>query len=230
MLLSLSGCGDVNSSTNTRVAQLRVIDASPDAGGLDIYLNASAAAYNLGFGSVSSYFPVVPGTYNATADQANTRTVLTGTRGTFLQNVQYTLLVGDVAGGLQSMLLTDQNAPAPSGQVLVRFIDEATRAGSLDIYLVPSGATLANSVPVAQGVTFSQIRNYISVPAGSFSIVVVPNGTTPSATTVATYAGGQTSFPGGSARTVVLLDTQLTAVPGVQVVIANDYDSPSATS
>lgn len=229
LFLSLGGCGQVNGSNSTRVAQLRVIDTSPDAGSVDIYLDSTAAAYNLGFGSVSSYFPVAPATYTFTANTSGTRTVLTSVRGTLSANTQSTLLIGNVAAGLQSTLLTDQSQAAPAGQVLLRFINQATRTGSVDVYLVPSGGTLPTSAPVLQGITFGQVRPYLSVPAGNYSIYVLPNGTVPVSTTVPLYSGSQLSLPGSSARTLLLLDAQLTVAP-VQVAVANDYDSPSATN
>ena len=43
---------------------------SPDAPGLDIYQNGSAMAYNLGFGTVTSYVSIPAGVSTITADTA----------------------------------------------------------------------------------------------------------------------------------------------------------------
>ncbi len=228
----LLGCGNVNSSTR-QVAALRIIDASPDAGGLDVYGNATALTYNVGFGTVSSYIFFTPATYTFAAKQAGTQTVLTSAHGSLLQNTQYTLLVGNVAAGLQTLLLTDQSQPAPSGQVALRFIDQATRAGAVDVYLVVQGGSLPASVPIATGLTFNGTASaprYINVPGGVYSMVVVPSGTVPVATTVTSYTGAMVSYPAGSVRTLLILDQQLASAPGVQVVTANDYDSAAAAS
>ena len=56
----------------------------------------------------------------------------------------------------------------------------------------------------------------------------MPTGTIPTSTTVATYTGAQTTYPGGSARTIILIDQQLVTTPGLQVITAADYDSPAA--
>ena len=98
---------------------------------------------------------------------------------------------------------------------------------------MPQGGSLVATTPVLTGITFSRATNlprYINVPTGSYTIVVVPSGTVPVATTVTSYTGAVVTYPGGSARTVLLLDQQLVTTPGVQVVIANDYDSPLAAS
>ena len=230
--LLLSGCGDVNTSS-PKISALRIVDASPDAGGIDTYANSTVLTYNIGFGTVSSYISFTPGTYTFSARPSGSQTVLTSTRGTLLQSTQYTLLIGNVAAGLQTLLLQDQSQPAPSGQIALRFIDQATRIGAVDVYLVPQGGTLATTIPVLTGLTFNNTANapaYIDVPAGAYTLVVVPGGTVPSATTVASYTGAVVTYPAGSARTVILLDQRLVTVPGVQVVTANDYDSALATS
>ncbi len=231
LAFGLAGCGNVN-GLSRQISALRIVDASSGAGGLDFYANTTALTYNVGFGAVSSYIVFAPGTYTLSAQQAGTSTVLSSTRGSLLQNVQYTLLVGNVAAGLQTLLLPDQSAPAPSGQIALRFIDQATRIGAVDIYLVAQGGTFATSLPVMTGLTLNNAANaphYINVPNGSYSLVVVPTGTVPAATTVASYTGSVVTYPVGSARTFILLDPQLTTIPGIQVVTASDYDSAVAT-
>lgn len=229
MLAAMGGCGQVNSSS-TNIAQVRVIDASVDAGGLDVYAGNTALIYNLGFGTTTSYVPIVPSTYTLSADQTGTRSVLTSTRATFSPSLQYTLLVGNVAAGLQSMLLQDQSHAAPSGQIAIRLIDEATRIGAVDVYLVPSGGTLLTTMPAFTNVTFGSVGTYLDIATGTYSIVVVPAGTTPVAATVTSFSGASVAYPGGSVRTVILLDQRLVTTPGVQVITANDYDSASTTS
>lgn len=233
--LALLGCGQVNGSTQTQYAQLRVIDASTSAGGLDIQLGANTLAYNIGFGSVVNYTPVTPGTYTINANQAGSKSAIASVRGSLLATTEYTLLIGSTATGTQAQLLTDQSQPAPGSQSLIRILDQATQVGSVDVYFVPQGGTLLTSKPLATAVNFNDIRTGISVPNDTYQVVLLPAGTVPvaatttTAATVALYTGSATAFPAGSARTLVLLDTQITSTPPVQVVIVSDYDSPYNT-
>src|ERR1700742_4280827 len=71
----LTGCQAV--INNQPLSQIRIIDASPDAPGLDIYEGNAALAFNLGFGTVTSYIPISPGTYTFNADSAGTRQAIT---------------------------------------------------------------------------------------------------------------------------------------------------------
>jgi hypothetical protein len=227
-LLALTGCQSI--SGNTVVSQVRIIDASPDAPGIDIYEGTAPVAYNLGFGNVTSYIEINPGTYTLTADSTGTRQVLTSAAGTFAASSQYTMLVSNVAASLQETILKDQSSSAPGGDVAFRFLDEGTAVGAVDIYLVPSGSAITAVAPILSNVTFGSNSGYLNVLAGAYKIVVFPTGTVPTATTVAAYTGAVVTYNSGSARTIVLLDQKLLSSPSVQVLTADDYDSPSATS
>jgi len=228
--LALTGCQGIS---GTQVyTQVRFIDASPDAGGvsgLDAYQNSTAILYNVGFGGYSSYIPTAPGGYSFSVDTAGTQQQLATLRGTVTNGSQFTVLTGDVAASLQMTLLKDQSTPAPSGQVALRFLDQATRVGAVDIYLLPSGATLSGVSPVATGVVFDNTPLYIDAPSGTYTIVILPSGTIPSGTSSALYTGTQIAYPSSAARTILLIDQQLVTTPGFQVKILEDYDPPATS-
>jgi hypothetical protein len=228
LLGTLPGCQSITG--NPSLSQVRIIDASPDAPGLDVYQGSSVLAYNLGFGTVTSYVPIAPGGYPIIVDTAGTRQQLVTASGTFLANAQYTVLVGNYAATLQELILKDQSQPAPTGDISLRFIDQSVRNAGMDIYLVPSGSTLAGSKPVLTDVTFNTNSGYLNIPAGTYTLVAVATGTIPSATATTLYSGAAVAYPGGSAKTIVLIDTVVTTIPGIQVVTASDYDSTNEGS
>jgi hypothetical protein len=71
---------------------------------------------------------------------------------------------------------------------------------------------------------------YFNVPAATYTLVALPAGTIPTATTTTSYTGASVTYGGGSARTFVLIDQQLVTTPGIQVVVGDDYDSPGSTT
>ncbi len=226
-LLSLPGCQSV---TGTPViSQVRLLDASPDAPGLDVYQGTAILAYNLGLGTITSYVPITPGAYNISADQAGTHSQLITATGTFAAEAQYTVLIGNYSNALQELILEDQSTASPLGQVNLRFIDQSVRAGALDLYLVPSGSTVVTQKPVVAGVSFNNNTGYLSVPAGTYTLVALPAGATPTATGGKLYTGAAVAYVTGSASTIVLIDPQLTTTPGVQIVTAADYQPPAAS-
>lgn len=227
--LAMSGCTAV-SSTSAPVSQLRIIDATPDAGGIDIYAGTSVLTYNLGFGTITSYIPINPATYTLSATTSGTKSTLASTRATLLNSKQQTLLLSNVAAQLQATLLTDQSQPAPTGQIALRFLNEAISPGPLDVYLVPSGASLAKVNPIRTGLAFGDNTGYLNVPIGTYTLYLVTNGTVIATTTVPLYTGGATTYAAGSAHTVVVLDQQIVTNPAIQVVVADDYESATAPS
>ena len=237
--LVLPGCQSVTG--NPYVAEIRIIDASLDAPGIDVYQGPNILAYNLGLGTITTYVATSPGTYGIIADTAGTKQQLVTASGTLLNGGQYTVLIGNYLNSLQEVILKDQSTPAPTGQMNVRFVDQATRAGALDLYMVPAGSTIATVKPALTNITFNVNSGYFNItfnvnsgyfniPAGAYTLVALPTGTLPTASTTTAYTGPSVTYSSGSARTFVLVDQQVITTPGIQVVIGDDYDSPSATS
>jgi len=230
LAITLAGCQSVVGIRP--VSQVRIIDVSPDAPALDIYQSSpqssSAVLYNIGFGTVSSYISVPAGANSHAAYVAGTQQQLATARGNFAIGSQYTVLTGNISASLQMTVLKDQSFPAPSGQVALRFLDQANRAGSVDIYLVPPGSALARISPIDTGLSFSSNTGYINTPSGTYSIVVLPAGAVPSSAVAPIYTGSQMSYTGGSAHTILLIDQQPATPFGVQVITTNDYDSTAS--
>ncbi len=229
LLAPLFGCQTMATSIGT-ASQVRIIDASPDAPGLDIYQNTSVIAYNMGFGTITSYVPITPDVYTISAVTAGSKQQLVANKATFGSNQQRTVLISNVAASMEELVLLDQSQPAPPGEVSVRIIDQATRIGGVDVYLVPDRQKITAVNPLVTNVSFSTNTGYLNIPTGGYTLVLVPTGTVPTATAVPTYTGSDITYPAGSARTIILLDQILLNNPGFQVIIANDYDLSTSTS
>jgi hypothetical protein len=225
--VGLSGCQSISMNS----AQLRVIDASPDSGVIDSYQNGSALAYNLGFGTMTSYVPMSPGSYNFATEKAGTRQTLVASTDTLAAGKQYTEIIGSGLANLQQNVLQDETSPAPSGQVAIRLINQATRSGAVDVYLVPKSGKAANTSPIAVNLNFGVNSGYINIPEGTYALVVVPVGTTLASSTVTLLSGAQVDYASGAVRTVVLIDQEILGaqhaalIPGVQAIVADDVDT-----
>jgi hypothetical protein len=225
--MGLSGC----QSIGTNSAQLRVIDASLDSGVIDSYQNTSGLAYNLGFGTVTSYVPLSPGVYKLVSNKAGTRQALAVSTDTLVAGKQYTEIIGSSLVDMQQTVLLDQSAAAPAGQISVRLVNEATRSGAVDVFLVPKSGRLANTAPIASNLGIGGNSGYINVPNGTYAIDVVPTGTALSASTPTLFSGAQVEYASGAVRTVVLIDQaspagqRVALSQGVQAIVADDVDA-----
>ncbi|HXE08108.1 MAG TPA: DUF4397 domain-containing protein [Acidobacteriaceae bacterium] len=238
--LVLAGCQSVANAGSA--AQLRVIDASPDAPALDIVPTSSSAPappalYNVGFGTVSSYMRLTPGTWAHAAYLTGSSQQLANLHGALAPGAQYTLLVNDISADLHLSLLRDQSTPAPSGLVSLRFLGESTRTGPIDLYLVPAGAALTDGfAPAAARLAFGSNTGYRNLPAGDYSLVALPAGLAPGSA-APLFTSSQMAYPAGSARTVVLVDgpafrqsaeLMYSAPSALHILTATDYDPPGS--
>jgi hypothetical protein len=221
-----AGCQSLDMSPAS-VAQVRVIAASPDAGSMDFYAGGTALAYSVDFGSASTYVPLTPGTVRLSANTASSGQMLVAANAGLVAGRQYTAVVTNIAASLQETIYADQTTPAPSGDVALRVINAATRAGNVDLYMVAAGGRLTATSAVRAGVGFGASTGYILVPAGTYSLVVVPGGTAPTNSALPLLTGPQRNYAAGAVRTVVLVDHPNPALPGVDEIVASDFD-PSA--
>jgi hypothetical protein len=230
LLATLPGCQNIQ-TTATSSASIRFVNASPDKSlpGLDMYQNTTVLAYNVGFPYITSPIPLNSGTYTFSADGNGTTQVLISAKQTLAAPHEYTAVISNIAANLQETIFLDQTTPAPTGDIAIRFIDEATRVGAVDIYLVPLSGKLITTAPVASGVILGGNTGYINVPTDTYAIAVVPTGTVPIATTLTLYTGAEIAYTGSAVRTYVLVDAAVTTAPAVAVIEGKDYDSPSAT-
>jgi hypothetical protein len=219
LLATLTGCQ--NLTAGMPEAQVRMIDTSADAPDLDVYQGGSALAYNLGFGTVSSYVSIPPGASTVSAHTAGTKQLLSSFRGSFTASGHYTVLLsGGPTGAISETVLADQSVAAPVGMASVRVLNQARRGtGDVDVYLVRAGSTLAESRPFMTNSGFGENGSYMNVPAGAYKVVVVAAGAT-----VPIYSGATVTYGSGSARTLVVLDSQRIDGQRVHVVAAEDFD------
>jgi hypothetical protein len=85
--------------------------------------------------------------------------------------------------------------------------------------MVPSGTTLANTIPLVTALPVGATAGYVSFSSQSVTMIITPTGVvTPK------YTSQPIGLTGGEVRTVLIVDTQLTSDPPVEVFTANDVN------
>ena len=221
LAFSLSGC--VNVATFTQPTLVRVIDASYVAPPINVLVEGNSIAGNAGQGTITPYATLLASLDApikiASASNGNS---LTATSNPLLAGHQYSVFLSDLAGtpsGYTVSVLTDQQISAPTGHSEFRFLNQAIATGSVDVYMIPTGVTLANSKPIVADLPVGASNNYIDFSSQTVTLVVTPAGkATPTYTSPAIY------LVGGEVRTVLLVDAQLTTNPPIQAFFANDVN------
>ena len=115
-----------------------------------------------GQGTISPY-GTLPASTAAPIEIANAATgdSLTTTSNPLLAGHQYSVFLSDevnTPSGYTVSVLTDQQISAPTGHSAFRFLNQAIKTGPVDVYMVPSGATLANSIPIVANLPVGAIE------------------------------------------------------------------------
>jgi hypothetical protein len=217
----LTGCQSLTSEGS--FSRIRIVDLAADTPAVDIYHGANAVAYNLSFGTVTSYIPVTPGSSTLTVDVAGSKQVLSLLKGSFSAGMNYTMLVNGPVASLQQVVLADQPQPAVAANPSVRLIHQAAQTGAVDVYLVPAGQRLSATTPLITNLAAGAATAYLPVPSGIFAVVLLPAGTPPTAS-AAIHSGRQLRYSSGLARTLILVDPSPSSSVGVQVITTTDAE------
>lgn len=222
-LATLTGCQSLSTNPGSS-ARVRVIDLSPDSPAIDIYHKGEPLMHDLSYGTVTSYVAVSPGSHTFTANTAGSHQVLAALRGSLVAGSRYTVLVGSSLAEMQPTLLKDQIPASVDGAPLVRVINQTNRAEAVDVYLVPSGKKMTQVIPVAHGIAYGSHTDYESILSGSYTVVALPAGTSPTSSEFAAHSGAQIEYAKGSAHSLILIDAPSPST-GIHVIETLDAES-----
>ena len=216
---SLAACENV--ATYTQPSLVRFIDASYIAPAADVLVEGQLVAANSGQGTITNYAPVPAN--NAALIEITATTggaALATTNGTLLPGHQHSVFLTDNGAaptGYEVTILEDQQVVAAGGHSAFRFLNQAPKTGAVDVYMIPAGTTMANTIPLVTDLPVGGTAGYISFNSQTVTMVIVPTGlTTPK------YTSTPLALIGGEVRTVLIVDTQLTSNPPVEVFMADD--------
>jgi hypothetical protein len=217
----LAGCQTVQGYTAT--ALVRVIDASYIAPAANVYVENQLFAGNIAQGYISNYGTVTPSP-SAVVEVSPVKgtTATASAAATLNAGTQHTAFITDNGQSNTQYVVTvleDQSTAAASGHSTFRFLNQAPRTGAVDVYMVPSGSTLADTIPLTTDLAVGASTAYISFASQTVTMVITPTGTT-----TAKYTSTALALTGGEVRTVVIVDSQLTSNPPVQALIADDVN------
>ncbi len=221
LALGLSACQTVAGFSQPSL--IRVIDASFIAPAVNVYVEKTLFAGNIGEGYISNYGTVSPSpAAQIQVTQATGGKSLIAAAATLNAGAQHSVFLTDNGASPTQYSLTvleDQQTAAASGHSAFRFLNQAPRTGPVDVYMVPGSTTLANSIPLCTALPVGATCGYLSFASESVTMVITPTGAiTPK------YTSTALPLTGGEVRTVVIIDSQLTSNPPVSVVIAIDVN------
>ena len=186
-MLGVSGCRNKTPDTGD-AASVRLINAVPDAGGLDVSVNGRRVWKRATFRSSTGYQAVASGTYPVTLDADGPGVTLLTQSLSFDKNRNYTLLALGQAGGgnaAQVEVLPDEKPDhlAP-GKASVRLVNAAPGTPSMDL--------VVNTIVGVKDIAYGRRSEPLALDGGPYDLQLAAAGTA----TLLTGPVHLTLFPG----------------------------------
>jgi len=164
VVVSLGGCADPG--TDPTKAQVRFVNASGGYAALDLLVDDKRKFASVGYGATATYEGIDPSKADSVITRPDSTTPLLSSTLAVKTDRHYALIAFGGEGALQSVLLDENAAQPDKGKAVVRVLNAAPDAGSLDIYLTGPNEPLSTAVALRAAVEVGKSTDYSTVDAG----------------------------------------------------------------
>ena len=173
-LVALAGCGG---SSSGGTGQLRFVQASLNAPGVNFVVDGKTLGINLAYANINDYTTLKSGSHHIQVIPVSASTPIFDGSVSINNTGNQTLLISGPTAHLQSDLVTDGGTTATTGDGHVRVINAASSLTAADVYLVPAGTSLAGLQPVTSSLSYNKDTGYQLIVAGSYEVFLTSPGT-----------------------------------------------------
>jgi hypothetical protein len=159
-------------SSTPQTAEVLIVHASPDAPGVDIFVdNQGPAVSNLTFPTNTGYVALNAGTRNVKVNVTSTTTTVINADLNLDPNGAYTVFAIDSVASIEPLVLADDLTAPAAGKAHVRFVHLSPDAPPVDIALANGGAVVFGNV------AFKGFDGFTPLDAGTYDLEVRVAGT-----------------------------------------------------
>jgi trimeric autotransporter adhesin len=191
-----TGCGSSSSGT-----KIRMVNAMPDEGSLDLLIDTKSAATNVAYGAGSSYVSVASGSRQLQVEPTGGTTILIDRTDSIASGSNLTLVSLNISSNPSSMLLTDDNSAPTSGNFKLRVVNASPGMLTQDVYVVTDGSDITSVDATFSGLGFGSSSTYITLAAGDYDVIFTDPGTK-----FQNLNSGKLTFATGQVRTLLGLN------------------------
>jgi hypothetical protein len=178
-------------------ANIRLVNALSSQSSLDMLVDSKSTASSIGYGAGSGYSSVTSDSHDIQAEASGTTNIVADQTASLGSKTYNTVLV--TSGATQ--IIADNHAAPSSGNISIRVVNASSILGTVDVYVVSSGANIASVNPTFSGLAFPSASAYTSLAPGSYQVIFTPAGQK-----FAELSSSSLSFSSGQVRTVLGLD------------------------
>lgn len=159
-----TGCG---SSGN---ANIRLVNALSNQSSLDMLIDSTSTATSVGYGAASGYSSVTSGPRDLQVEPSGTSNFIADQTASLSADSYDTALV-TISG---TTVLTDNHTAPSSGSISIRVVNASSILGTVDVYIVSSGTSIASVNPTFSSLSFPSASSYASLAPGSYQVISRP--------------------------------------------------------
>jgi hypothetical protein len=141
-IAGVTSCNLDNNNTTPPVSSFGLVNASPTASNIDVFLNGNPVVYNLPYGVDTGYFSAQSGTYTLTIDSAGSTTQWYNEGVSFAPATNYSVFVIDSTSNLHTAVVVDSVTAPSADSVQFRFLNFSPNIPPVDVAL--SGTVLSS--------------------------------------------------------------------------------------
>jgi hypothetical protein len=175
-ILFSTGCGSSSTSNNT--GQVRILEAAVGAPSVNILVDGTTVATNLGYGSATAYLTVKSGSRHVQAVPVGGGSPIFDQNLSLNSSGHQTVLLTGSSSSIQEVVLTDGGTTATTGDGHVRVFNASSTMGATDAYIVNAGTSIIGVQPVTPNLAFGADTGYQLVPVGNYEVFLTVPGTT----------------------------------------------------
>jgi len=175
LALLLAACGGDGDSSKVQ-GNIRFVHVSTETDPVSISYDSTTVVSSLGYHGASTYQALDYGSHEIKIQSTASGAVYSDTQVTVTPATFYTYLLYGGGSSMVTLLLADGVADAASGKFNLRAVNVATGIGSVDVYLLPAGSTIAQVAPTFSSVTYGANSGFTQFTTGDYNLVVARAG------------------------------------------------------
>ena len=206
-----TGCG--SSSSN---AKIRLVNAMPDEGSLDLLIDTKITSTGVGYGAASSYVGIASGSRQIQVEPTGNTNVLFTRTDSIGSGNTFTLVSLNFSSNPSNVLLPDDNSTPTSGNFKLRIVNASSGMGTQDVYIVTDGTDIGSVSPTISSLAFQNASGYSTLVAGDYRVFFTPPGQK-----FINLDSGKLTFASGQVRTVLGLNNTVGGFESTLLTDAN---------
>ncbi len=224
ILVLINGCGsDDDPAPVYTGTEVRVLNASPDAPGLDVLIDEKTEWSDVPYEGGSAYCPVVEGQEKNLMVYASGETwsPLIEKTISLEKDTPYSLIFVGFLHYIEALQITEDNTKPDSGHAKMRVVHASPTEGALDIYVTKPGEPLNLPQPTFPDMVFKDFSYSRQIDAGACQIRITRSGKTDPI-----FDSGTVTVNSGWIFTAVIMDATGGVSPINLVALTDDSQNP----